>query len=99
MGFVFDNENKKESHRLCVFDLKGSKVLTKDFDIGYQEVVFLENDEVCVRADSECVIYTLRGIEKFHGNFKKHIWKIMSAGRTKDYVFWIEGETQKVRLK
>ncbi len=99
VGFVFDNENKKESHRLCVFDLKGSKVLTKDFDIGYQEVVFLENDEVCVRADSECVIYTLRGIEKFHGNFKKLICKIMSAGRTKDYVFWIEGETQKVRLK
>ncbi len=99
IGFVFDNENKQEAYRLQVFDLKGTEVLSKDFNIKYQEVGFLENDEVCVRADTECSIYTLRGIEKFHGSFQKNIWKIMSAGRTKDYVFWAEGETQKIRLK
>ena len=99
IGFVFDNENKQEAYRLQVFDLKGTEVLSKDFNRKYQEFCFLENVELCVRADTECSIYTLRGIEKFHGSFQKNIWKIMSAGRTKDYVFWAEGETQKIRLK
>ena len=99
VGFVFNNENKKEPYRLQVFDLNGKEILAKDFDIKYQEIEFLANDEVCVRADSECIIYTLHGIEKFHGNFKKNILKIMSGGGIRDYIFWAEGETQKIRLK
>lgn len=99
VGVVFENQNKEESYKLQVFDLKGTEVLTKDFDLKYQEIEFLANDEVCVRADSECIIYTLHGIEKFRANFKKNIWKIMSADGMKNYVFWAEGETQKIRLK
>lgn len=65
----------------------------------YEEIGFLENDEIYIRNNLECAIFTLRGIQKFHANFDQNIWKIMSTGRIRDYVFLMDGETQRVRLK
>lgn len=99
MGFVFENENKEASYQMQVYDLKGNEVLSKDFDLEYQEIQFLGNDEICVRNDMECAIYTLRGVEKFHANFEKSIFQVLSAGGIRDYILLTEGKTQKIRLK
>ena len=99
MGFVFDNENTKESYQMQIYDLRGAEVLSQNFGMEYQEIEFLENDEICIRNETECSIYTLRGIEKFHSSFKQRIWKIMSANGIRDYIFLIEGETQRIKLK
>ncbi|MCI8483265.1 MAG: hypothetical protein HFH41_02865 [Lachnospiraceae bacterium] len=99
IGFVFDNENTEISHNMKIYDLRGAEVVSKDFEMEYQEIGFLENDEVCVRNDLECAIYTLRGVEKYHANFEKSIWKVMSANKIRDYIFLVDGETQRIRLK
>ena len=82
-----------------IYDLRGAQVVSKDFEMEYDEIGFLENDEICVRNELECAIYTLRGVQKYHANFEKNIWKVMSVGRIRDYVFLIDGETQRIRLK
>ena len=99
IGFVYANENSEDSFRMQVFNLDGKEIFSKDFNMEYEEVGFLENGEVCVRSDSECAIFTLRGWEKFHGSFQKSIKKVLSAGGIRNYIFLREGETQKVRLK
>lgn len=99
LGFVFDNENSEASYNMKVYDLRGSEVMSKDFSMEYQEISFLENDEICIRNDLECAIYTLRGIEKYHANFEKSIWKIISTSKIRDYIFVVDGETLKIRLK
>lgn len=98
-GLVFGTEDEKNPYVFQVYDLKGNAVLSKDFGMEYQEIGFLGNDEICIRNELECAIYTLWGIEKFHGNFEENIWKVMSAGKLRDYIFWTEGKTQKIRLK
>lgn len=98
-GFVFDNENKDTSYNMQIHDLRGAEVISKDFEMEYEEIGFLENDEICIRNDLECAIFTLRGVQKFHANFDKSIWKIMSVAGIRDYVFLIDGETQRIRLK
>ena len=98
-GFVFDNENEETSYNMQIYDLRGAQVVSKDFEMEYDEIGFLENDEICVRNELECAIYTLRGVQKYHANFEKNIWKVMSVGRIRDYVFLIDGETQRIRLK
>ena len=40
----------------------------------YEEIGFLENDEIYLRNNLECAIFTLRGIQKFHSNFEKNIF-------------------------
>ena len=99
LGFVYANENNEDSFRMQVFDLNGKEIFSKDFSMKYEEIEFLENGEVCVRSDTECAIFTLRGWEKFHSSFEKSIKKVLSAGGIRNYVFLSEGETQKVRLK
>ena len=99
LGFVYANENKEAPYMMQVFDLEGKEVFTKDFNVEYQEIGFLENGEICVRGESEGAIFTLRGREKFHGNFQKNIKKVLSAGGIRNYIFLGEGETQRVRLK
>lgn len=99
LGFVYTNENSELPYKMQVYDLEGKEVFSQDFAVEYEEISFLENGEVCVRGESECVIYTLWGWEKFHGNFDQSIKKVLSAGGVRNYVFLREGETQKVRLK
>lgn len=99
IGFVFTNENAKETYQMQIYDLRGAEVLSENFEMEYQEIGFLENDEICIRNDLECSIYTLRGIRKFHANFDKSIWKVMSDKGIRDYVFLTDGETQRIKLK
>lgn len=99
LGFVFNNESTKTPYNVKVYDLNGSEVFSQNFSMEYSEITFLENDEICIRNDLECAIYNLRGIEKFHYNFKSNIWKIFSTGRGREYNFLMNGETQKIRLK
>lgn len=99
VGYVYGNENSESSYLMRIYDLEGKEVLFRDFSVEYEEIGFLENGEVCVRSDSECAIYTLRGLEKFHCSFEKSIKKVLSAGGIRNYIFLREGETQKVRLK
>lgn len=99
IGYVFESGKANTPYRMQIFDLNGTEVLSQDFKIEYQEIGFLENDEICIRNEMECAIYTLRGVEKFHTEFKQSVWKVMSAGGLRDYVLLMDGETQKIRLK
>ncbi len=98
-GLVFVGGEGKEMYEMQVYDLRGSEVLAKGFSRGYQQIGILENDEIYLINDLECTIFTLRGVEKFHGEFEKEIRKIMPAGGFRNYIFLVDGETQQIRLK
>ena len=99
IGFVFNNDNEKEPYRISVYNLRGTEEMTQNLDMNYSEVGFLENDEICVRNELECSIYNLKGKRKFHSNFEKSIWKVFSTKNSTEYIFMMDKETQKVRLK
>lgn len=99
LGFVFDNDNAGQSYKMSVYNLRGTEEMNQSFDMDYSEISFLENDEICIRGDMECSIYNLRGIRKFHSNFERNIRKVFSAKGSLKYIFMMDGETQKVRLK
>ena len=66
--------------------------------MDYDAIEFLSNDEICIRNNLECAIYTLRGIRLFHYNFEKNIHQVIHvAGRR--YLFLMDGATEKIVLK
>lgn len=99
LGFVFENENAKQAYQMQIYDISGALILTQNYSMNYNSIEFLDNDEICIRNDLECAIYNLHSVEKFHYNFPGNIWKVMSTGKNAEYVFLLNGETQKVRLK
>lgn len=97
-GFVYENENSQQAFSAEIYDTHGKMTRSFDFSMDYEEIGFLQNDEICIRNSLECSIYTLRGIQRFHYNFEKDIYKILHAGGHQ-YIFLMAGTTEKVKLK
>lgn len=98
VGLVFDNENKETPFYMDIYDTRGSNVRSIDFSMEYDEIEFLGNNEICIRNNLECSIYTLRGIRRFHYNFDEDIKKVIYV-RGRQYLFLMSKATEKVKLK
>lgn len=99
IGIVFSNEDETVTHHLMVYDLKGKLVIEKDFDLDYTSIEFLSNNEICIMSENACDIYSIKGIYKFHHEFKQNIYKVIPGGMGLNYTFILRDATEKVRLK
>lgn len=98
VGLVFEQENEETPFCMEVYDIRGSKVRNIDFSMEYEKIEFLGNDEICIRNNLECSIYTLRGTKRFHYNFEKDLCKVIHT-RGRQYLFLMSGTTERVKLK
>lgn len=99
IGIVFSNEDEAVTHHLLVYDLKGKLVIEKDFDLDYTSIEFLSNNEICIMSENACDIYSIKGIYKFHYEFKQNLYKVVPGGMGLNYTFILRDATEKVRLK
>lgn len=99
IGIVTSNEDEEVTHHINVYDAKGGLVMEKDFALEYTDIEFLSNNEICIRNENTCDIYSIRGIYKFHYEFKEAIYKILPGTSGLNYTFVLEDATEKVRLK
>lgn len=99
IGIVFSNEDEEVTHHLLVYDLKGKLVIEKDFDLDYTSIEFLSNNEICIMSENACDIYSIKGIYKFHYEFKQNLYKVIPGGMGLNYTFILRDATEKVRLK
>lgn len=98
-GIVTSNDDEEVTHHLTVYNKKGTAVMERDFSMEYETVEFLSNDEICIRNENSCDIYTIRGIYKFHYDFDRKLYRIIPGGTDRNYTFILEGVTESVRLK
>jgi hypothetical protein len=96
-GLVFNNDNAPES--VSIYDLNGKVIQNLEPSLASQEVYFLENDEICIRNELSCEIYTLRGVRRFHYTFSENVWQILSAGSYGRYILLMEKTTDLIKLK
>lgn len=97
-GLIYDAAGGK-NHRLEYYDLSGKQLLNINFDTDYTKVDILANGELCILGEDSCEIFNTRGICKFRYKFDEHIYQILSGRMQTDYIFLLEGETQKVKLR
>ena len=98
IGLVFDVENDESAYQIQVYNLNGTLEHSIDFSMEYEEIEFLNNDEICIHNDMECSIYNLRGVQRFHYNFEENIYKIIHTSR-RQYLFLMDGSTERVVLR
>lgn len=101
IGLISNNEEKtvEETRHMEIYDIKGKRILRKDFSMNYESVGFLNSNEICIRNADECIIYNTYGVEKFTYTFEKPLYAVMSGSTQTQYVFILEGTTEKVRLQ
>ena len=97
-GLIYDAADGK-NHRLEYYDISGRQLLNFDFDTDYTNVEILANGELCILGESSCEIFNGRGVRKFQCDFQEHLYQILSGRMQSDYIFILEGEMQKVKLR
>lgn len=98
-GLVTNKEDKDNTRHMEIYDTKGSHVLSKDFALDYNTIEFLANDEICIRSNTQCLIYNTYGVKHFTHTFDIPIYQILSGATSRSYTFILEGTTEKVKLK
>ena len=99
IGVVCSNDDEAVTHHVLVYNMKGELVMETDFDLDYDTVEFLANDEICIRNKYVCDLYTIRGVYKFHYEFDEELYQVLAEGRGLNYTFVLSNATEKVRLK
>ena len=99
IGIVSSNDDEAVTHHLSIYRTSGDLVMEKDFAMEYNSIEFLSNNEICIRNETECDIYTLRGVYKFHYEFDRDLYQIIPGGTSLNYTFVLSDATERVRLK
>lgn len=99
VGVTYGNSQKEESWHIKVYDMKGNVVMENDTGIAYNRIEFLSDNEICVRDDYSCEIFTIHSIRKFSYTFDRELYKILAGGDSQSYIFVLSGEIEEVRLR
>lgn len=99
VGVTYASTKNEGSWHIKVYDLSGNTAMENDTAIAYNRIEFLDRNEVCVRDDYNCEIYTIHSIRKFSYTFDQQLYKVLSGLDTASYTFVLSGETDEVRLK
>ncbi len=97
-GLIFNNEDEENSRHLEIYDKHCKNALNQDFQMDYQKVYFLKDNEVCLQNDYECKLIGMNGVERFSAQFDVPLIRIVEEYVGMYYTFVLEGKTQKVRL-
>ncbi len=98
-GIVTDNNDEENTRHFTVYDLKGKIAVEKDFDMDYEEIEFLSNGEICIRAEKECQIFSMYGVEKFDYDFDVELYCVIPEYFGMYYTFVQDGIIERVRLQ
>ena len=99
VGITYANADTEGSWHIKVYDMNGSVVMENDTSVPYSRIEFLNNNEICVRDEYQCELFTIHSIRKFAYTFDKPLYKILSEAGNQNYTFVLEGETDEVRLR
>lgn len=100
-GIVCDAtlEDGSQSNEMTVYSVGGYKKFSKQLDISYRDIEIMSNNEIVLSDGADVNIYTSLGIKKFAYEFETGIYKIIPGDGSKNYIFLMDGTTEKVRLR
>lgn len=99
IGVVHSNDTETVTQHLRIYDMQGDPVMEKDIALEYDSIGFLSNNEICIRNENVCDLYTMRGIYKFHHEFEQTLYQVLPGGMGLNYTFVLNNATENVRLK
>lgn len=106
LGFVFRNNMEVAAgetapdgkYHMEVYTTSGRLYMQRDFDFEY-ETITNTNQEIIMYNDSECVMYTFSGKEKFRYTFTEPIIKLLPKNTKDEYILIGSSAIEEIRLK
>lgn len=98
VGLVFLSKDGEQMYRMDVYDTSTVKVGSFYFDIDYTDI-FFGKDTFVAYNDTECVIMTMDGMEKFNGEFDKPVRLMLPANNSYKYLLVTDTSIDTIQLK
>lgn len=99
VGVSSSSTEEEGCWNIRVYDMSGNVVMENDTDIAYKSIELLDNNEICVRDDYSCELFTIHSIKKFSYTFDEQLYKILSGADAQSYIFVLNGGVEAVRLQ
>ena len=97
IGLVFVSDAIDNRYCLKVYDTNAREIGSYDFDIEYTDIV-LTNDNFIIYNETECLIETYSGMEKYKGNFEKTV-NLVLPGPAFKYQLVTDNSIDTIQLK
>ncbi|MCI9321432.1 MAG: hypothetical protein HFH05_15430 [Lachnospiraceae bacterium] len=97
IGLVFPDDGDKK-YRMDVYGTDSGKIGSYFFDINYTDIFFGQDNFVAYN-ETECVIMTLSGIEKYNGNFTKTVRLMVPVNNAYRYMIVTDSSVDTIQLK
>lgn len=98
IGLVFRSEDSEKLYRMDVYDASAGMVGSFYLDIEYTDIFFGQNIFVAYN-ETECVITTMDGVEKFNGEFTKPIRLMLPVGNSYKFLLVTDSSIDTIQMK
>jgi len=97
VGLVFLSDDIDNRYCIKVYDTNAQEVGSYNFDIEYNDIIFT-NDNFIIYNETECVIETYSGVEKYTGNFAKTV-NLILPGAAYKYQLVTDNSIDTIQMK
>lgn len=98
VGLVFLAENEQGRYRLDVYNTSAAMVGSYYFDIEYTDL-FFHQDYFVAYNETECMIKTFAGVEKYNGYFSKSVNLMLPANAPYKYILVTDQTIDTIQLR
>lgn len=98
IGLVFQSEDSERLYRMDVYDVNAAVVGSFYFDIEYTDIFFGQNNFVAYN-ETECVIITMDGSEKFNGEFDRPVRLMLPVGNSYKFLLVTDSSIDTIQMK
>lgn len=98
IGLVFDDTTGESLHRMDIYNKKGEKKVTTQFDLDYS-MISICDDRIIAYNNSEWVVFSMSGKEKFSGAYEGNIRLVTPQTGFRRYMIITETNLEHVLLK
>lgn len=98
VGLYYNSDGDKGQHKIDVYNLSGDLVMTKNFSEDYTNIM-LTKAGVMMYNKSNCLIYDMKGNEKFNYNFDSEIVDLLPFSGEDRYIYITPTKIQQIKLK
>ena len=98
VGLLFRDNSMEAQHKLQIYRNTGEKIDDFLFDTDFEHL-FFGQESFAVYNEQECLIRTLSGTDKFHGEFLKSVKVMIPMGNSYKYLILTNDSIDTIQQK
>lgn len=98
VGLVYHNVTGESKYKMDIYNTDGKLSHSQNFDIDYKDI-FWKDDNLIIYNETECAIYSKKGVEKFRGEFDEQVLSMVPTKQFNKFLLVTTDKIKTIELK